>query len=116
MRNVAAMLLALVLLTTGAALSAVCVDKDAPGPTHDGTSWATAFLTIQQGIDDAAPGLKPSLQRDVEAGRRSELESMIGIVVRMGRPRGVPTPVMDLAYALLKPGAPHRETAAVRRY
>ena len=66
-------------------------------------------------IDDAAPGLKPSLQRDVEAGRRSELESMIGIVVRMGQARGVPVPVLGLAYALLKPGEPCCETAALRR-
>jgi hypothetical protein len=32
----------------------VYVDKDAAGPTHDGTTWATAFATIQAGIDAAA--------------------------------------------------------------
>jgi 2-dehydropantoate 2-reductase len=55
-------------------------------------------------IDDSAPGIKPSMQRDIEAGRMSELESMIGIVVRLGAKHGVPTPVMRLAYAALKPG------------
>jgi 2-dehydropantoate 2-reductase len=55
-------------------------------------------------IDDSAPGIKPSMQRDIEAGRMSELESMIGIVVRFGAKYGVPTPVMRLAYAALKPG------------
>ena len=55
-------------------------------------------------IDTSAPGIKPSMQRDMEAGRRSELESMIGIVVRFGEELGVPTPVMRLAYAALKPG------------
>ena len=55
-------------------------------------------------IDDSAPGIKPSMQRDIEAGRMSELESMIGIVVRLGAKYGVPTPVMRLAYAALKPG------------
>jgi 2-dehydropantoate 2-reductase len=55
-------------------------------------------------IDDSAPGIKPSMQRDIEAGRMSELESMIGIVVRLGMKHGVPTPVMGLAYAVLKPG------------
>jgi 2-dehydropantoate 2-reductase len=55
-------------------------------------------------IDAAAPAIKPSLQRDVEAGRKSELESVIGIVVRMGREHGVPVPVLSLAYALLLPG------------
>jgi 2-dehydropantoate 2-reductase len=43
------------------------------------------------------------MQRDLEAGRTSELESLIGVVVRLGKERGVPTPVMGLAYALLKP-------------
>ena len=54
-------------------------------------------------IDAAAPDMRPSMQRDLEAGRMSELESLIGVVVRLGRERGVPTPVMHLAYALLKP-------------
>ena len=54
-------------------------------------------------IDAAAPDMRPSMQRDLEAGRMSELESLIGVVVRLGRERGVPTPVMRLAYALLKP-------------
>jgi 2-dehydropantoate 2-reductase len=55
-------------------------------------------------IDESAPNIKPSMQRDVEAGRTSELESMIGIVVRLGEEVGVPTPVMRIAYAALSPG------------
>ena len=55
-------------------------------------------------IDGSAPGIKPSMQRDVEAGRPSELESMLGIVVRLGAELDVPTPVMRFAYAMLKPG------------
>jgi 2-dehydropantoate 2-reductase len=55
-------------------------------------------------IDGSAPNIKPSMQRDVEAGRVSELESMIGVVVRLGAELGVPTPVMRFAYAMLKPG------------
>ena len=55
-------------------------------------------------IDSSAPGIKPSMQRDVEAGKPSELESLIGIVVRMGAERNVPTSVMRFAYAMLKPG------------
>ncbi len=55
-------------------------------------------------IDESAAGIKPSMQRDIEAGRMSELESMIGIVVRLGEKLGVATPVMGLAYAMLKPG------------
>lgn len=55
-------------------------------------------------IDGSAPNIKPSMQRDVEAGRVSELESMIGVVVSLGAELGVPTPVMRFAYAMLKPG------------
>ena len=55
-------------------------------------------------IDNASPDMITSMQRDVEAGRASELESMIGVVPRLGRQAGVSTPVMRLAYALLKPG------------
>jgi 2-dehydropantoate 2-reductase len=54
-------------------------------------------------IDASAPDIRPSMQRDLEAGRTSELESLIGVVVRMGKQHGVPTPVLRLAYALLKP-------------
>jgi 2-dehydropantoate 2-reductase len=55
-------------------------------------------------IDTGAPGMKPSMQRDVEGGKRSELETMIGVVMRMGGLQNVPTPVMGFAYSILKPG------------
>ncbi|MEM8954445.1 MAG: right-handed parallel beta-helix repeat-containing protein [Verrucomicrobiota bacterium] len=32
------------------------VDENAPGPTHDGTSWNDAFLHLQDAIDAAAAG------------------------------------------------------------
>ena len=40
----------------------------------------------------------------METGRVSELDSLLGVVVRQGEQLGVPTPVMRQAYALLKPG------------
>lgn len=55
-------------------------------------------------FDGSAPGMKPSMQRDVESKRMSELESMIGYVVQAGRELGVPTPLMRVAYGILKPG------------
>lgn len=55
-------------------------------------------------VDDSAPEIKPSMQRDVEGGKVSELESLVGSVVRFGTELGVPTPVMRQAYAILKPG------------
>jgi 2-dehydropantoate 2-reductase len=61
-------------------------------------------------VDNAAPQIKPSMQLDVEAGRRSEIEAMIGVIGRKGRELGVPTPVADMAYASLLPG----ETVALK--
>lgn len=54
-------------------------------------------------IDGAAPAMKTSMQRDMEAGRPSELESMIGVITRKGRELGVATPTADLVYAALLP-------------
>jgi 2-dehydropantoate 2-reductase len=54
-------------------------------------------------VDNAAPHIKPSMQLDVESGKQTELESMIGVVGRKGREHGVPTPVADFAYAILLP-------------
>ncbi len=44
-----------------------------------------------------------SMQRDVMAGRPSELEAQSGTVVRLGRALGVPTPTHRMLYALLAP-------------
>lgn len=54
-------------------------------------------------MDNAAPHIKASMQLDVEAGRRTEIESMIGVISRKAGERGVPTPVADMIYAALLP-------------
>lgn len=43
-----------------------------------------------------------SLQRDVHAGRQSEVETFCGYVVREGARLGVPVPVMEKMYGMLK--------------
>jgi 2-dehydropantoate 2-reductase len=48
---------------------------------------------------------RSSLQNDLSQGRRLELESLAGSVVRRGRAAGVPTPIMAALYAVLKPHA-----------
>jgi 2-dehydropantoate 2-reductase len=53
--------------------------------------------------DSAGPHIKPSMQLDVESGRRTELESMVGVIGRKGRELGVPTPVADFVYSSLLP-------------
>jgi len=54
-------------------------------------------------VDNAAPHIRPSMQLDVVAGRRSELDSMIGVIGRKGRELGIPTPIADMVYASLLP-------------
>jgi 2-dehydropantoate 2-reductase len=44
-----------------------------------------------------------SMQRDIADGKRSELEEIIGAVVRLGDQRGVRTPMMECVYASLLP-------------
>ncbi len=56
-----------------------------------------------------APWAKAAMLQDIEAGRRLELDALTGAVVRLGRERGVPTPLNDIVYAALRPyreGAP----------
>jgi 2-dehydropantoate 2-reductase len=43
------------------------------------------------------------MQRDIADGKPSELEAIIGAVVRFGKAGGVPTPAMRYVYASLLP-------------
>jgi 2-dehydropantoate 2-reductase len=54
-------------------------------------------------LDGVPPEATSSMQRDVMAGRPSELEAQIGAVVRLGEAVGVATPVHDFIYASLLP-------------
>jgi len=49
------------------------------------------------------PGMYASMYHDLARGRRLELESLSGLIVRKGRELGVPTPFHAMAYACLKP-------------
>ncbi len=53
--------------------------------------------------DALAPHITASMQRDVLDGKPSELESMIGAVVRKGQALGVPVPLFRYFYASLLP-------------
>ncbi|MSQ71453.1 MAG: 2-dehydropantoate 2-reductase [Betaproteobacteria bacterium] len=60
------------------------------------------------------PGMYASMANDLLRGRRLELESFSGYLMRKGRELGVPTPIHTLAYACLKPyvnGPPVGEVA-----
>jgi 2-dehydropantoate 2-reductase len=54
-------------------------------------------------VDSLAPNSTTSLQRDISAGKPSELEAWNGAVVRLGRETGVPTPLHEFIYHSLLP-------------
>ncbi|MCM2270660.1 MAG: 2-dehydropantoate 2-reductase [Thermoanaerobaculia bacterium] len=54
-------------------------------------------------LDALEPSSTPSMQRDFESGRRSELEAQIGAVVRLGAAARVETPAARLLYDCLLP-------------
>jgi 2-dehydropantoate 2-reductase len=65
----------------------------------DSLTWSMAAL-------DQFPGQgRASLAKDFLAGNTVELEGITGTVVRLAREVGVPTPVNDTLYAILKPWA-----------
>jgi len=54
-------------------------------------------------VESLPTGGTTSMQRDIADGKRSELEEIIGAVVRLGNQRGVQTPTMECIYASLLP-------------
>jgi 2-dehydropantoate 2-reductase len=54
-------------------------------------------------VDSMGPASTASMQRDISDGRPSELEAIIGVVVRLGRDLGVATPATSFVYAGLLP-------------
>ncbi len=54
-------------------------------------------------IESADPSNDTSMQRDIIAGKPSELQSQIGAVIRMGKKTGLKTPYSDMIYASLLP-------------
>jgi 2-dehydropantoate 2-reductase len=53
-------------------------------------------------VDTVPPETKSSMQMDLEAGRRLELDWMSGAVARIGDELGVPTPIHHFICAALK--------------
>jgi len=63
-------------------------------------------LAMAQGVE---PGSFSSLHDDLVAGRRMELEALHGFVVRRAAEHGVPVPMSEAVYAILKPWAVRNE-------
>ncbi len=59
--------------------------------------------TVMAGVNALPEDATSSMQRDIVAGKPSELESQNGAVVRMARESGVEVPTHEFIYAKLKP-------------
>ena len=64
---------------------------------------ADALHTTITLLDSVPPEATVSMQRDIMAGRPSELEAQIGAVVRLGQATGVATPLHAFIYGSLLP-------------
>ena len=64
---------------------------------------ANSVDTVMASVDSLPEEATSSMQRDVAAGKPSELESQNGAVVRMAREAGIDVPTHTLIYQTLKP-------------
>jgi 2-dehydropantoate 2-reductase len=60
---------------------------------------------VTQYVDALPPSTRSSLLIDLQQGKRIEVESLPGAVVRRGLAAGVPTPIMAGLYSVLRPWA-----------
>lgn len=75
----------------------------AVGRAH-GIDWHDEAVARMWQLYEQAPAASTSsMQRDLMAGRPSELEGQTGAVVRLGRASGVATPLHEVLYAALLP-------------
>jgi len=64
-----------------------------------GAEFVDMLVVQAQGLP---AGMKASLLVDLERGKRTEVETLQGTVVALGRKHGVPTPVTETIYGLIK--------------
>lgn len=75
----------------------------------EGVSLPTSLQHLLRTYIDALPfETRSSLLIDLQSGKRIEVESLQGSVVRRASAKGVPVPIMQTLYAVLKPWASPR--------
>jgi 2-dehydropantoate 2-reductase len=88
---------------TSAALEACVREVQAVGQAHGAALSEESTSHVWQRYRSLPPAGTTSMQRDIVAGRPSELEAQTGAVVRLGRARGVAVPVHAALHAVLRP-------------
>jgi 2-dehydropantoate 2-reductase len=80
------------------------------GALEEGAALATAegislpesvVQDVEQTAATMAPAMRSSMQKDLERGRKMEIDALNGMVVRLGRQHGIPTPVNSAIHAVL---------------
>jgi 2-dehydropantoate 2-reductase len=61
-------------------------------------------VSLEERLEDAARvgSHRTSMLQDIELGRRTEIEAIVGAITELGRLVGVPTPHLDTLYACVK--------------
>jgi 2-dehydropantoate 2-reductase len=88
----------------------VCAVAEADGSPLPAAAQERA-LTLAQSVE---PTSFSSLHDDLVAGRRMELEALHGLVVRRAAEHGVPVPMSEAIYAILKPWAARNQRPGTR--
>ena len=74
-----------------------------PISRKEGINLTEEDLTRIPGIiDEMAPDGKTSMLQDVEAGRKTEVELFSGTVIELGKKHGIPTPVNEVLYRMIR--------------
>jgi 2-dehydropantoate 2-reductase len=68
------------------------------------------LIAMLRGFD----GIRTSMLHDVEHGRPTEVEAIVGVVVRRAREFGIPAPLNDVVYALVSAIDRRRATETAR--
>jgi len=69
---------------------------------YDVSDALTAMHVRFESLAQSSPGFTSSMNRDIRAGRRNELEWLTGRLIELGTGKGVPTPTHTALYGLLK--------------
>jgi 2-dehydropantoate 2-reductase len=85
-----------------AAMAEVVAVSKAVGTGLEDSDIAAWYKTLSR----LAPDGKTSMLQDVEAGRRTEVDAFAGTVIRLGLKTGIPVPVNQTLYGLLKATEP----------
>jgi 2-dehydropantoate 2-reductase len=85
-----------------ATLHAAMEEVDAVGHANGVAMDADIVEQQYQFTMNLKPGVKPSMQLDVEQGKRLEIDALSGAVVRLGAAKGIATPVHQTIYIALK--------------